>query len=514
MSRCASCFMALVVVTVTVTVTGCNPKSSDDTECNGSASCSNHGTCDDSSGEVVCTCDTGYTGERCDACAPNFLAVGSGVCDPVTPCVPNVTCSGHGVCDDSSGVADCSCEPGYVGESCDGCDSAYMDYGDGECRPIEPCVTLNTCASQNRTCEADQGVAVCGDCLPGYQEENSACIQTCAAESNPGQLVPLDLYIMLDRSASMTTDDKWTAVTDALEAFVQSADASGIGVGLQYFPLAPDIVIPVACSSDPECGIYGPCLPQQGGLCAGSKAPDTSCDPDDYSVPEVPIATLPSVEATLLASLAANSPEGMATPSQTAMLGAVTYATAWAQSHPGHLTFIVFATDGLPTGCVLDNTIEGTAALALAASSATPFVKTFVIGVGTELTSLNQIAVAGDTGQAYLVDTGGDVTGQFIGALNEIRATGLCLYQIPEPQSGDPNYDMINVSIAPPGAPDDGATLYNVADEASCDPVTGGWYYDDPLNPEMILLCPESCEEVSLGGLDVNILVGCVTIVG
>ena len=42
------------------------------------------------------------------------------------------------------------------------------------------------------------------------------------------------------------------------------------------------------CNADPDCGLYGPCLQMQGGTCAGSLAPDTSCDPQDYAGAEVP----------------------------------------------------------------------------------------------------------------------------------------------------------------------------------------------------------------------------------
>lgn len=457
---------------------GCAASSTSDDECSGTATCSDHGSCDDSSGAVVCTCDPGYAGERCDECAAGFVAAGGGLCEPSSPC-DDVTCSGHSTCDDSTGTAVCTCDPGYTGAACDECAADYMDYGDGECRPIDPCTTDPTCADQNRICAADEGVAVCGDCLDGFHEAGGVCVVACAAESNPGQLVPLDLYVMLDRSASMTVDAKWDAVTLALQTFVAAPEAVGIGVGLQYFPLNPTSPIPSGCASDPDCGIYGPCLPMQGGTCVGELAPDTSCDPADYDDAEVGIATLPGVQQTILSSLSAHAAEGAATPSEPAMQGAVSYATTWAQANPSHLVYIVFATDGEPTGC-LTNTIAGTAALAQSAAAGNPSVKTFVIGVGAELTSLNQIAAAGGTGQAYLVDTGGNVTQQFIDALNQVRAIGDCLFQIPQPEIGNPDYNLINVSLVDPSDPSNSITVVNVGSEAGCDPVTGGWYYDDP----------------------------------
>ncbi len=418
-------------------------------------------------------------------------------------------CSGHGLCDDTSGVEVCTCDTGYSGVACQDCDVGWVDNGSGICTQVDRCTY--ECTAQNRECIETAGDVVCGDCLEGYYEEGDRCYESCAAESHAGELVPLDLYVMLDRSASMQDVGKWSAVVAALEGFVQSPDTEGIGVGLQFFPLAPSGSIPSGCASDADCGLYGPCMPGFN-TCAGSFAQDTSCDPADYEQPLVPIQVLPGVSPAITNALSAESAEGSATPTEPAFAGAAVYATAWAESNPDHLTFIVFATDGEPTGCST-NSVAGTADLAAAAATASPSVKTFVIGVGGELGSLNQIASAGDTGQAYLVDTGGNVTQQFIDALNEIRSTGACLFQIPQPAQGTVDFGRINVNLVDPADPSFGETVFNVTTEAGCDPSTGGWYYDSTDDPQMILLCSATCDKVRLQDLDVEILVGCSTIV-
>ncbi len=135
-----------------------------------------------------------------------------------------------------------------------------------------------------------------------------------------------------------------------------------------------------------------------------------------------------------------------------------------------------------------------------------------VIGVGSELSSLNEIATAGGTSQAYLVDTGGNVTQTFIDALNEIRAMAACTFQIPMPDQGQPNYDLINVSLSPASDPTASERIYNVPDETSCG-AQGGWYYDDPAQPQMIQLCPATCAQLQSGDLVVDVLVGCDTLV-
>src|SRR4051812_30417313 len=64
----------------------------------------------------------------------------------------------------------------------------------------------------------------------------------CAQVVSKGEAVPLDMYILLDKSASMldTTGagpTKWDAIRAALESFVSDPLSKGLGVGLQYFPL-------------------------------------------------------------------------------------------------------------------------------------------------------------------------------------------------------------------------------------------------------------------------------------
>jgi hypothetical protein len=285
-------------------------------------------------------------------------------------------------------------------------------------------------------------------------------------------------------------------------------------MGIQYFPIPPSGAIPGACNGDPNdpvCGYYGPCLPGFN-VCGGSFSPNDSCDPADYAGAEVGIAELPGVAGAIQGSLSAHSPTGDSTPTQPGFEGAVAYATGWAAANPTHLTFIVFATDGEPTNCN-PNSVQGTADAAAAAAAANPSVKTFVIGVGPNLGSLNQIAQAGGTSQAYLVDTGGSATQQFIDALVEIRGQGECQFQIPVPAAGTPDFDRVNVSLVDPNDPNNEIPLYNVGSEAGCHPTDGGWYYDNPADPHVILLCPASCDQVRSSDWDIDVKLGCKTIV-
>ena len=87
----------------------------------------------------------------------------------------------------------------------------------------------------------------------------------CAAQVSNGQLVPLDIYIMLDQSASMMESvpggTKWTAVTSALNAFINQPSLSGVGVGLQYFGVSPMATgCPAKCTTTADCGTHGLCI--------------------------------------------------------------------------------------------------------------------------------------------------------------------------------------------------------------------------------------------------------------
>jgi hypothetical protein len=88
-----------------------------------------------------------------------------------------------------------------------------------------------------------------------------------------------------------------------------------------------------------------------------------------------------------------------------------------------------------------------------------------------------------------------------------------CQWQIPEPPMGeelDPEYVNVEFIDENVGVPE---TIYHVDDAAACDPMLGGWYYDDNNAPKNIILCPVSCDKVSAApeGSKINLLFGCKT---
>jgi len=393
---------------------------------------------------------------------------------------------------------------------------------------------------------------------------------TCAGDIQKGELIPLDMYVMLDTSGSMVDKTtagptKWDAVKQAFTAFLKDPQSDGLGVGIQYFPLT-QAGVPTSCTSNAQCGIGAPCLLKSctgvgqiapcsknpdcpalsqcaplgqcsgdpayfcqpvGGSCSGGLGScvqltssfcvnSTSCLVGDYSKPAVPIAVLPGASAALISSINAQTPNGN-TPTGPALQGAIDQAKSWAKSHPAHTVITVLATDGLPTDCN-PIAINQVAALAAQGASGTPSIDTFVIGVfgpndTASQTNLDTIAKSGGTKQALIVDTSKNVTQQFINALNSIRGQALsCDFEIPPPPDGGTlDYNKINIDYTDSS----GTThhLYQVPNKSQCDPQKGGWYYDDPKAPTKIIVCDSTCNTFKQDGGQVETRVGCQTII-
>jgi hypothetical protein len=336
----------------------------------------------------------------------------------------------------------------------------------------------------------------------------------CAAESKKAEQLPLDMYIMLDQSGSMTDPvsgggTKWDAVTSAFKTFVNQPGTAGIGVGIQYFPLdAGASTCSPTCASDADCG--GQFFTCVFGLCINCVSGGDSCNSADYAKPDVEIAALPAAAAAFTASINKHNPTN-STPTSAALQGAIDHAKAWGTQNPNHVVIDVLATDGDPTEC--DTDLNNINAIAAAGVNGTPKILTFVIGVGSSLTALNGTAAAGGTGQAFIVDTNQNVNQQFLDALNKIRGAALsCSYLIPVPTKGKPDFNSVNVQYAPgDGGP--AAVLPKVNDKASCPAGGDAWFYDDNAAPKQILLCDSTCTKVSADTTgQIDILLGCATI--
>lgn len=325
----------------------------------------------------------------------------------------------------------------------------------------------------------------------------------CSAEVREGERVPIDMYFLVDSSGSMADDvaggTKWDLVSSALTGFLGDPKNADLGVGIGYFPLVRS-----SCSKG-QAGCI--CIPIVN-LCFATE--DGSCEVSDYSTPAVQLA-LPSQPAKVVSDVAGHEVGG-GTPTRPALEGALGYLSQWAERHPERKPVLVLATDGEPVGCDA-NSPEDVADVAAGALAAPNAIRTFVIGVGSSLVSLDLVARAGGTDHAFLVDTGGDVAKEFGDALDQIRgATASCDFSIPKANAGDAPIDpsKVNVSYIPNGkrSPTRVPQVFK-GDPKNCDS-SGGWYYDDPMAPTTIKLCGATCEALSAGSIQVEF--GCDTV--
>jgi hypothetical protein len=321
--------------------------------------------------------------------------------------------------------------------------------------------------------------------------------------------------VLFDQSLSMNDNPgggvKWDVIKGALQTFVQNSAADGISIGIGYFPLVVANPPPALCGQDSDCGNYGPCQTDPAHIFVCQKA--DACLASNYT-PDVPIAVLPGAAGSIVNSLNAHAPGGF-TPTYPALQGTYPYVTAWAQAHPKHKTILVLATDGDPTTCDQNNNVNTIATnLVAPALAGNPPVMTFVIGVGSSLTSLNQIAASGGTQQALIVDAAGaDPGGQFLAAMKAIEGSVLvgCQYNVPVPTTGTLDPLKVNVQYTPAGG--NPTLIRHVNDKSQCDPTNGGWFYDNPSAPTLIIFCDSTCSAVNSGdSAKVDIQLGCATI--
>jgi von Willebrand factor type A domain len=320
----------------------------------------------------------------------------------------------------------------------------------------------------------------------------------CGAITQGTKQIPSDIFVMQDQSGSMTCpaiDDactngmnpmmlqnRWEATVQALNTFVGSSKADGIGIGLGLFP--------------------GP----QG----------TQCMAATYATPIVPIAPLPGNAMAITAALAAAMMDSN-TPTTPALQGAIEYARTYTMAQMGRTASILLVTDGNPSQCN-PNTVATATAAATAGFTGTPSIKTFVVGMGN-VAGLEQIALAGVGGvqancpqvpgsTTCYIQASGDVTAALVAALTSISGMVTCDYEIPA--VADPMLVNLDITIGANGMPQ---RVYKVDNMAACG-ANGGWFYDvnPPLRPTHITLCPQSCGPLQMTpNSGVSLKLGCPT---
>jgi hypothetical protein len=389
-----------------------------------------------------------------------------------------------------------------------GCSSLSVIHvgcgGDGKARSVasEPDSGLEAAAPAPSIDPGLDAGSFFGDGGNPYGDGSGRNVDACASTSKTAELVALDIMLALDTSASMDFYQKWVSVQAAInDAFGASADGGpnntafvGMGVGVQYFPLFPK-----------ECSV------------------------DDYADAAVGISLLPAVSPLLTNSLGLRRMYG-GTPTTQVMLGVTQYMHTWATTlvngAPRYLSrkpIIILATDGVPDDACLGSTPANNIANAVAATAAaaagTPPIQTFVIGVGANLgglSALQAIASAGGTGQAFIpvdVNTAANVETQFVQALTKIRTQAIpCDYTIPD-LGGPIDATKVNVGYTA-GAGQSQDLFVFVGSSTMCGLAADhGWYFDDPMAPTKVSLCPQACSTVKASQTGrVDVIYGCQTV--
>jgi hypothetical protein len=306
---------------------------------------------------------------------------------------------------------------------------------------------------------------------------------SCAADKEDTHPIPVDVFVIQDKSGSMdcpASDDRctdpptprvmptrWNAFTSAVNSFVSAPSSNGVGVGIGFFPLT---------GSD-------------------------NCNAGAYARPTVPIAPLPGNATAIADAITANGPNG-GTPTLPALTGALDYARTYTMNTPGRSAAVLLVTDGIPNGCT--STIPAAAAIAQQAYDGMPRIKTYVVGLG-DTAALDQIALAGSGNMTHYFPATGDVAGQLAAVLKEITGTITCKYTIPTTRTIDPNLVNVQITVG-------GGMMVNVGrvmSMAECG-ASGGWFYDNPTAPTQIILCDQSCDPLKMTpGSSVQVLYGC-----
>jgi uncharacterized protein YegL len=312
----------------------------------------------------------------------------------------------------------------------------------------------------------------------GGLDEDAAC----AEASDEAKHVPVNLYIMFDKSGSMQ-GTLWSQSTAALQAFFSDPASAGLRVALRFFP-------------DTGC--------------------DGNCDVAPCAVPKVDAGELTNLSAptdmheqALIDAFIGVTPAG-GTPLAPALDGALSWAANVLSTAPNEKAVVALVTDGFP-----DNDCEDSQShFVNAAQTARDQngILTFAIGLeGANQSLMDAIAAAGGTDTSVVIGTA-NAQEELIAALNAIReSTIACEYEVPTLVDGN-SVDPNRVNVIYETGSGQSITIGQVADEAACS-TSSGWYYDDPVMPSRIIFCPSTCISIRDDPeADVRLLFGCLTV--
>lgn len=374
-------------------------------------------------------------------------------------------------------------------------------------------------AAQGNTGTGNNGWGGFGDYDAGHQDadEDSGICSAISAEATPA-MQPADIIMAVDTSGSMGEESKM--VRDQLNAFSQQIMASGIDVRVIMIAEEPDMPWPF-----PPHGCMGFICE---GVCIDPPLGSGSC-PDDENPPHYfHIKLTDPADEVICGCDVGDWWDVYSTDGLNIIYHS--YNDWGPLLRDGATKSFVIITDDdasqLPYGPYGGGGGAGTGDPDLFISDVTALDPVMLAewkmhGIYC-FTECPPAASEGVTWRYVIEQTGGvhgDLCQQDFQPVFDELATAIiigsgvldCQWLIPPPPPGeelDPN--KVNVKFTA----GDGTEyiIYHVDSAADCDPVRGGWYYDDNDNPTTIILCPASCDLVQAdpeGRID--ILFGCAT---
>jgi hypothetical protein len=291
----------------------------------------------------------------------------------------------------------------------------------------------------------------------------------CEREGAGASYVPTNFYFVLDASASMLTPDdggrsRWAIATEGLGSFaraVRTLDQMH-GIGLSMFPASE-----AACST--------PTFP-------------------DLEIGPASVSATPFVDV-----LGARKPAGLRNTGA-ALRSAIAHLRTGIDPVPLYQLLAVLVVGGPSDAC--DSTsVSELVALVRDAARGEPMVRTAVVVIGEPMPELDAVAKAGLTGSAFTLRATEHTTENMDDMLESMTAWAGCTFRVPT--SADPaaplNPGLLSVAFTPflTQVTEDIVKLRTSAD---CPVNAGeGWYFDNPVYPTRILLCPDTCERTPLG---------------
>ncbi len=355
--------------------------------------------------------------------------------------------------------------------------------------------------------------AAAPDAQPISNDSGIPSLNSCAKAQAEALKVPIYMLIVLDGSGSMADDNKWIAAVGALDAIFDellTEQNPAIGLGLTVFGDANDTTIT-----------------------------DTNAGP--YTRMDVPVGFVTSAQHLALRQRIDLTAPNLGTPTYEVMSGMFPLMETFVPQAPlrqGGRRLVVLMTDGVPDPDMPAGQNEQPWTLKLVqdefnkAPPAGP-ITTFAVGVGPlgpptvpvqyDPRWMGALAIAGgapnqpcDPNEVnnpanmchFQITPGGQTADQlkqqFIATITKIRSIALgCDYTLDK--SGGPiDPSQVNVVFT------DGSGNQTLLTE---DPANG-WTYDNPTDPNEVILHGQSCSEVKgdpNGKID--IVIGCKTVI-